>query len=111
MGIMAAKRILEGHRALVTGASSGIGEALAVQLAALGSDLLVTGRRKDRLERLASSLESAFGLVNQLMCFLACIVPQELSVLIAGNAMARSILEGPLEDPAASQPREQPLAG
>ena len=54
---------LAGTVALVTGASSGIGAAAAISLAAQGAAVAVAARRKDRLEELAQGLRAQGGTV------------------------------------------------
>ena len=52
---------LQGKVALVTGASSGIGEGTALALAAAGVSVAVSGRRKERLDDLVRRIEAAGG--------------------------------------------------
>ena len=48
--------------ALITGATSGIGRACAYTFAKNNHDLIITGRRKDRLEQISKELISAYGI-------------------------------------------------
>ncbi len=50
---------LEGKKVVITGASSGIGRAVAVACATAGADVAVVARRQDRLEEVAAEIRAA----------------------------------------------------
>jgi 3-hydroxy acid dehydrogenase / malonic semialdehyde reductase len=52
---------LKGKITLITGASAGIGAAIAEVFAEAGSDLIMTARRKELLDELASKLRETYG--------------------------------------------------
>lgn len=52
---------IKGKVVIITGASSGIGEATAISLAAQGAKIVLGARRKDRLENLTNRIKAAGG--------------------------------------------------
>jgi short-subunit dehydrogenase len=77
---------LAGSIALITGASSGIGEAAARSLAKRGAHVVLTARRKDRLEALAGEIR---GMKNGAE---ALVVPGDLTVHGEAERIAREAL-------------------
>ncbi len=76
--------------ALITGASSGIGEALAAQFAAGGFDLVLVARSEDKLKRLAGELRTAHGVR-------AHVLPADLTKRSAAKKLLASLTEMKLQ--------------
>jgi NADP-dependent 3-hydroxy acid dehydrogenase YdfG len=55
--------------ALITGVTSGFGKAIAQKLAGLGYNLIITGRRVERLEELRTQLRTDFSIEVLPLCF------------------------------------------
>ena len=70
---------LSGKTALITGASSGIGETMARQLAALSCPLILVARRTERLESLKHELEQKHNIT---------VITLSIDLSIAGSAQA-----------------------
>jgi uncharacterized protein len=61
------RKAWQGKWAVVTGASAGIGEAIAVELAEAGVNLVLTARRRERLDLLAERLRTGNGVQAQVI--------------------------------------------
>ncbi len=55
--------------ALITGATSGIGKSTAIEFAKHGYDLIITGRRQERLEELKADLTKEYSVKVLNLCF------------------------------------------
>lgn len=55
--------------ALITGATSGIGKSTAIEFAKHGYDLIITGRRQERLEDLKANLMKQYSVKVLNLCF------------------------------------------
>jgi 3-hydroxy acid dehydrogenase/malonic semialdehyde reductase len=55
--------------ALITGATSGIGKSTAIEFAKHGYDLIITGRRTERLEELKAVLTKEYSIKVLNLCF------------------------------------------
>lgn len=91
---MAGKSTATNGWALVTGASSGLGAELARQLAARSHDLVLTARRRERLEALAAELRGRHGIdVLVIPCDLGAPGgPGEILATLEGKGIVPTIL-------------------
>ncbi len=94
-------------RALITGASSGIGRAMALAMGEKGYELFLVARRKDKLEEVASLIKSKVHLIiadvndPKLSEIISNATNNDLDILInnAGLALGREKVEsGKFED-------------
>lgn len=80
---------LKNRCALITGASAGIGKALAERLAAAGCDLLIVARREGVLHELATQWTSTYGVDIQVLAL--DLATQDAVATLAARAKAMDV--------------------
>jgi short-subunit dehydrogenase len=79
----------KGQRALVTGASSGIGAVFAKELARRGANLVLVARSQDKLTELANELSTEFGVTADVA--VADLAQPDATTKLADNLNARDL--------------------
>lgn len=77
---------LNGKRALVTGSSSGLGEAIAILLAAEGAEVIIHGRNADRTRAVVDTIRTSGGVADMAL--------GDLATDAGANAVAKAALSG-----------------
>lgn len=77
---------LKGKTALVTGASSGIGKAFAIELAKKGVHLIITARSENKLQQLADEIRSEYNVEVQ-------VIPGDLSLKDTPELIFKTVTE------------------
>ena len=85
----------QGKRVLITGASSGLGEALSIELSGRGASLVLAARRQDRLAEVAASCKrSTSDSAQPLVHVLPMDVTSDAEILVGMAAEAEALLGG-----------------
>lgn len=90
-GAARASNALAGRRALVTGSSAGIGEAVALELHRLGADVVVSGRDRGRCEKAVEGIRASSTGSGTLE-----VLPMDLANF-GSVRQAAAALQGPLQ--------------